>query len=169
MGPGEALSAFWSVRSARERTVLAAAGALCAAAILYAGLWEPGMEARKRLSIALPKMRTQLEDMRLQKREVERLRSTLAPATGAADLRALLRGSVERGPLQRSVERLEWRSSDRVLVAASAVEFDQWLDWVRGLQRDFGVRLESCEVTALAQPGMVRVEAIFAAGTGKRP
>ena len=114
-----------------------------------------------------PKRRaTEIVDL---EQKVERLRSTLAPATGAADLRALLRSSVERGPLQRSVERLEWRSSDRVLVAASAVEFDQWLDWVRGLQRDFGVRLDSCEVTALAQPGIVRVEAVFGTGTGRKP
>jgi type II secretory pathway component PulM len=168
MGARETLSAFWSVRSARERAVLAAGAILCATAALYAGLWDPGLEARKRLSTALPKLRAQLEDMRLQKKEIEQLRGTLAPATGAADLQALLRGSVERGALQRSVDRVEWRSSDRVLVAASSVDFDQWLDWVRGLQRDFGVRLETCEVKALAQPGMVRVEAVFAAA-GKGP
>ena len=169
MGPGEALSALWSARTGRERTVLVAAAALCVVAALYAGLWEPGLEARQRLSVALPKLRAQIEDMRLQKAEIEQLRRTLAPATGAADLRALLRGSVERRPLQRSVERIEWRSSDRVLVAASSVDFDQWLDWLHGLQRELGVRVDSCEVTALAQPGLVRVEAVFAAAAGGTP
>jgi general secretion pathway protein M len=169
MGPGEALSALWRARTGRERTVLVAAAAFCAVAALYAGLWEPGLEARRRLSVALPKLRAQIEDMRQQKAEIERLRRTLAPATGTADLRELLRGSVARSPLQRSVERIEWRSSDRVLVAASGVDFDQWLDWLRGLQRELGVRVDSCEVTALAQPGLVRVEAVFVGGAGKAP
>ncbi len=169
MGIGETLTAFWAERSLRERTVLAGAGALVLATVLYALLWDPGLEARKRLSATLPRLRAQVEDMRLQKKEVELLRRTPGITSPNADLRALLRASVERSPLQRSVERIEWRTNDRVLVAASAVEFDQWLDWVRALQRELGVRLDSCEISALAQPGQVRVEAVFASGPGRGP
>jgi type II secretory pathway component PulM len=167
MGIGEALIAFWPERSRRERTVLATAGALVLAAALYALLWEPGLEARKRLSATLPRLRAQVEDMRLQKKEVELLRKAPAASSQGADLRALLRASVERSALQKSVERIEWRTNDRVLVAAAAVDFDQWLDWVGALQRELGVRLDSCEISALAQPGLVRIEAVFASGAGR--
>ncbi len=169
MGIGETLRAFWAERTRRERGVLLAGGALLLAAALYAALWEPGLEARKRLSAALPRLRAQVEDMRLQKREVEVLRKTVGASSQASDLRALLRASVERSALKSSVERIEWRSSDRVLVAASSVDFDQWLDWVRGLQRELGVRLEACEISALEQPGLVRIEAVFASGAGRGP
>ena len=168
MGIGEALIAFWAERSRRERAVLVGAGALVLLAALYALLWEPGLEARKRLSATLPRLRAQVEDMRLQKREVEALRKTVGASSQASDLRALLRASVERSVLKSSVERIEWRSSDRVLVAAPSVDFDQWLDWVRALQRELGVRLDSCEISALAQPGLVRIEAVFASGAGPR-
>lgn len=169
MGIGEAVMAFWAERSRRERAVLAGAGALVLAAALYALLWEPGLEARKRLSATLPRLRAQVEDMRLQKKEVELLRRTPGASSQGADLRALLRASVERSPLQKSVERIEWRTNDRVLVAAGMVDFDQWLDWVSALQRELGVRLDSCEISALAQPGMVRIEAVFASGPGRGP
>jgi type II secretory pathway component PulM len=169
MGAREALTGFWTTRSARERSVLLAGAALVVLAALYATLWDPAMTARGRLSATLPKLRAQLEDMRLQKREIELLRKTLGPVSASADLRALLRAAVERGPFPRAVERIEWRGGDRVVVAAASVGFDQWLDWTRSLQRELGVRVDSCEITALPQPGLVRVEAVFAGAGGRGP
>ena len=164
MGIGEALSGFWGERSRRERGVLVVAGAFILLAVLYAALWEPGLDARRRHSEALPRLRAQVEDMRRQKKELELLRKTPGAASHGADLQALLRASVERSTLRKSVERIEWRSSERVLVGASGADFQQWLEWVRGLQRELGVRLDSCEISALAQPGLVRVEAVFVSG-----
>ena len=169
MGTGETLKQFWQARSARERIVLLAASVLIAAAALYALLWEPGLEARKKLGAALPKLRAQVEDMRAQQKVVLALRKNLAPAGQNADLRGLLRASVERSPHLRSVERIEWRASDQVLVAAAAVDFDRWLEWLHGLQAEFGVRMDSGQISALAEPGMVRVEATFVSGAGARP
>jgi type II secretory pathway component PulM len=40
--------------------------------------------------------------------------------------------------------------------------FDDWLAWTESLQREFGVRLEDCKVSATDRPGMVRVDATFA-------
>jgi general secretion pathway protein M len=166
MGVGEALSEFWAARSPRERSVLLAGAALALAAVLYAAILDPGMEARERLSATLPRLRAQVQDMHLQKKQIEQLRRAAGAAPRTGDLRALLRASVERSAWQRAVERIEWRSDERVLVAASSVGFDQWLDWLRGLQRELGVRVVSCEITALPQPGLVRVEAVFAAAKG---
>jgi general secretion pathway protein M len=163
MGIGQALSEFWAARSPRERSVLRAGAVLVLGALLYGAILEPGLEARQRLSAALPRLRAQAHDMRLQKKEIEQLRRTAGAVPQSGDLRALLRASVERSSWQRSVERIEWRSDERVLVAASAVGFDQWLDWLRALQHELGVRVVSCEITALPQPGVVRVEAVFAA------
>lgn len=147
--------------SARERRVLLIGGVFLVLALLYAFLWEPGLQARERLSGALPRLRAQLEDMKLQRQEVEALRKRLGAAPQGADLRALVRASVERSAIRASVERIEWRG-EQVLVVASAVEFDPWLEWVRGLQRELGVRVVGAEVRALPQPGRVRLEALFA-------
>jgi type II secretory pathway component PulM len=86
-----------------------------------------------------------------------------------ADLRALLRASLARSALAKSVHRIEWHSTDRVLFAAPVLEFDAWLQWIGSVQRELGIRLETCNITALEEPGMVRIEASFVAGsTGGR-
>jgi type II secretory pathway component PulM len=164
MGLGETLKRFWAERSARERAVLLGGAAFVAAAALYAFLWEPGLAARRTLAVALPTMRAQLEDMRAQQKEILGLRKSGMAAAPTTDLRALLRASLERSPLSRAVERVESRSGDQVLINASAAPFDLWLDWLRSVQTEFGVRVEACEIRALGQPGMVRIEATLARG-----
>ena len=167
MGSGQALREFWDARSGRERVVLAAAAALAIAAALYGLLWEPGLKASARLSTALPLLRAQVEDMRQQQKEIVLLRKRSGITSPAADLRALLRASVARSPFAGAAPSIEWQSNERVVFVAASVDFDPWLQWVGGVQRELGIRLESCQVNALDQPGKVRVEASFASGAGR--
>jgi general secretion pathway protein M len=156
-----ALAGFWDARSARERAMLVAGAALVALSALYAFLWEPGLAARTRLSAALPKLRAQVADMRLQQKELAELRKAVAAKAAPADLKALLRSAAAGTAFAASVERVEAPSPGRALFAAGAVGFDAWLEWVEALQRESGIRIETCRVQALDQPGMVRVEARF--------
>jgi general secretion pathway protein L len=87
----------------------------------------------------LPELRARLADMRLMQQEIESLRRTRVAL--APDPRALTQAMGRR--------------------SAADVDFGEWLDWVRGMQRDFGVRVESTEIRALGPPGRVRVEASF--------
>jgi len=75
----------------------------------------------------------------------------------------LLRASVQQQPFAGSVERTEALPGGGALVRVAVVGFDAWLDWLERMQREFGVRLETCRITALEGPGMVQVEARFAA------
>ena len=163
MAFGEAVAAFWEERSARERAFLAAGALLVAGAALYGLLWEPALKANARLDTALPRLRAQAEDMRAQQKEILLLRKTAASASPAADLRALLRASAARGAMAGTAHSLEWTSTERVAFAAAAVDFDRWLQWVSAVQRELGIRLESCAIGALSEPGMVRIEATFVA------
>ena len=47
---------------------------------------------------------------------------------------------------------------------AGPLPFDAWLAWIGNAQRELGIRVDACRISALDQPGMVRLEAIFAAG-----
>ena len=89
----------------------------------------------------LPELRARLADMRLMQKEIESLRRTRVAL--APDPRALSQAAGRR--------------------SAADVDFGEWLDWVRGMQRDFGLRVESAEIRALGPPGRVRVEAAFGA------
>jgi len=161
-----AIAAFWAKRSARERTVLLAAAVLVLAAMLYSLLWEPGQAARKSLSATLPRLRAQVEDMRRQQKEILQLRKKLGAESSRGDLKALLQASVARTSFAKAVERSESLSGNKVLVQAGPPPFDAWLEWIEVLQRELGVRVDTCRITALDKPGLVRVEVTFVAGTG---
>jgi type II secretory pathway component PulM len=159
----ESVAAFWRSRSTRERAILGSAAFIAAAALLYALVWEPGMAARRTLSATLPRMRAQLEDMRLQQKDILALRKQLESAPPRADLKGLLQDSAKRASFGRAVERVEAVGADRVFFAAGPVDFDAWLDWAAGLQRDFGARIDASKIVATEHAGLVRVEASFVA------
>jgi len=160
---------FWKDRSARERGFLLAAGALLLAAALVALVWEPGLAARKSLSATLPRLRAQVDDMRRQQKEVLALRKKVAAEPRRGDLKVLLQASAARTAFAQAVERSDSLASGLVQLRAGPVNFDAWLQWVESLQRDLGIRLDSCRISALEQPGMVRVEASFASGNPQAP
>lgn len=167
------LAATWREASARERTAVLAAAVLAAAGALYAFLWEPGMAARQSLSATLPRMRAHLEDMRWQRQEIVALRKESHATAQRGDLAPVLRASVAQTPFASAVERIDALPNGSVRMQAARVPFDAWLAWTESLQRQLGVRVESCRISALDQPGMVRLEASFAAGgakpTGRAP
>jgi general secretion pathway protein M len=161
MSFGDLLARFWSEHSQRERMVLVAGAGVALLIALYMLLWEPGLAVSSKLSATLPRLRAQVEDMRRQQSEITALRKKLGTAPQSRDLKSLLQASVARSSFLKSVQRMDALASDRVFVVMAAANFDDWLGWIGNLQREFGVRLDACKITALEQPGLVRVEATF--------
>jgi general secretion pathway protein M len=159
----ERLSEFWSERAPRERVLLAGAAVAVVLVALYLFLWQPGLAASRRLAASLPKLRAQVELMRMQQAEIAALRKRVGTVAQAGDLKSLLQASVARAPFLKSVQRIDAPSGDRATVVVAAVAFDEWLRWAAEAQREAGARLEKCRITALDQPGMVRAEANFVA------
>jgi general secretion pathway protein M len=157
----DTVAAMWRARAPREQTVLLTAAALVLAAALYLLLWEPGMAARKRLSASLPQMRAQLEDMRRQRSEIASVRKQIAAVPRQGDLVTLLRASAAQTPFTGAVERIEALPDGKVRMQSAAVPFTAWLAWIESLQRQLGVRVTSCRISALEQPGLVRLDATF--------
>ena len=158
------IAGFWAACSARERTALLAAAGLALGTALYLLLWEPGMAARRSLSVALPRLRAQLEDMRWQREEVLALRKRLGASASRGDLAATLRASAAQAPFAPAVERIEAHAGGKARMQAGPVPFNTWLVWIETLHRELGVRLDACRVSALDEPGMVRLEASFSSG-----
>jgi type II secretory pathway component PulM len=155
---------FWAAYNARQRAAIAAATVIAAGAALYLLLWEPGLAARQSLSAALPRLRAQLEDMRWQRDEVTALRRKVGAATPPGDLAAVLRASAAQTPFAPAIERIESLPGSKARMQAGPLPFDTWVAWIGTLQRELGIRMEACRVSALDQPGMVRIEASFTGG-----
>jgi type II secretory pathway component PulM len=158
------VAGFWTACTARQRAAIAAGIAALAGAVLYLLLWQPGLAAQQSLSATLPRLRAQLEDMRWQRQEVMALRKQLGASAPSGDLAALLRASAAQAPFAPAVERIENLSGSKVRMQAGPLPFDAWLAWIGNVQRELGIRVDATRISALDQPGMVRLEAIFAAG-----
>lgn len=158
-----ALAALWRRFSARERTVIAAGALLAAAILLYVLLWEPGLAARRTLSSALPRLRAQLADMRLQREEIMALRRQIDAAARRGDLQTLLQASLRETAFAESVERVSVLPDGGAQVLIGSAAFDAWVEWLERAQREFGVRLQSATITPPEPGGRARIEASFAA------
>jgi len=164
MTVADSLKQYWSTRSRKEQVVLGVAAMALLAALLYLVLLEPGLAARRQLGSALPRLRAQVEDMQQQQKEIALLRKKLGTVSKSADLKALLQSSVARTSFVNALERLDAVAGDKAAMLASPVVFDDWLAWVENLQRELGIRLDACRISALDLPGMVRIEATFITG-----
>lgn len=157
----QALQQFWQARSPRERMIIAAGCGGLLAALFYAYLWQPMAEERKRMQARLPQLRVEAAQMRQQVDEATRLRA-LQPAASASLQGALEQAAAAEG-MRDAVTRVTPQADRRARVELASATFDAWVKWAARLQKDAGVRLESCRIEALGA-GKVRVEAVFAQG-----
>ena len=151
--------AFWQQRSPAERRTLSIGGGVLLLALLYALLWYPLSQERQRLKTSLPQLRATAALMQVQAQEVARLRQ-LPAQTSTADLRSAIDKATAGNPLGAPLELMPL-DAGRMRVSTSAVSFDAWVAWVKALQAEHGVRVESASVSALTAPGLVKVQAVL--------
>jgi general secretion pathway protein M len=149
--------AFWQGRSAGERKVIAALGAVVAALLLIAFAWLPLERARTRLSSELPVLRASIASLQRDADEVKRLRAmpVVAPSN-AAPLASLVTGARVPGAQLALID------DKRVRLTATDVGFSTLLEWLASTQATHGLRVESARIDALPTVGRVRAELVLA-------
>lgn len=160
----ESLQNWWQQLAPRERGLIAWGGAGLLLALGYAYVWMPLDAERHKLRAGLPAMRTAAAEMRAQADEVLRLRAlAVAPVSGAA-LQGALREAAGDAGLGGKAPQLAMLDERRVSAAWPAISFDGWTMLVAKLQNSQRIRLDSVSIESLPEPGMVRVQAVFASG-----
>lgn len=157
----EQLLQYWRSRSARDRQIIATIAAVVIVALLYAYLWLPMNEARARLRAELPKLRSAAEQMELQAREIQQLKAMPVPVASGAAQDVIVRAA-ERAGMKGDLTQVTSLSTERIQVTLNAVSFDRWIDWSRALASESALRIESAQVSASGEPGMVKVQAVLA-------
>lgn len=163
----ERFQQFWMQASPRERWLIGGGFGLLLVAVLFFYVWEPVARDRQKLRTNLPQLRTNAEQMRLNAAEVVRLKTL--PASAALP-KGGIRGAVENSAaafkLRDSMSQVSVEGDGRISIAMASVPFDNWVRWLGHLQEQYRIRLESCRVEALPQPGMVRIKAVLAGKAG---
>lgn len=160
------LKQFWQQRNPNERRTLRIGGIVLAIALLYAFVWYPLSQEQQRLRNTLPQMRAAAAQIQLQAQEVARMRS-LPQKTASNNLRSAVDAATARSSIGAPAEFLPLDAGRARLTFNSAV-FDNWIEWVKFLQLEQGVRVESADITALTEPGLVKIQAVLAP-SGARP
>lgn len=160
------IAQFWQQRNHTERRTIAIGGTVLAIALLYAFIWQPMTQEQQYLRQALPQMRAAAAQMHMQATEVDRLRSL-----PQKNFNNSLSGALEYAAARSSVgapSQLTPLNDGRTRIAFNATAFDSWIEWIRVLQAEQGLRVESVEISALAEPGMVKTQTVLSLPS-KRP
>ena len=158
----------WDGRSMRERQALTFSALLLLPVIAYWLLWQPAYSASAKLRASVPVLRAQADQMRAQVAEAEALRHRSRPAAlDAGTLKSAVEASATRHQLHEALSSLDAAGPHSVRMTLVSVPFEQWLSWLRDLQRESHIRAESVSVTALPQPGLVAINATLTNGAGQ--
>lgn len=156
----EKFLAFWHSRKPREQRVLGGGALLLLLALLYAYLWLPMNQQRARVRAQLPVMQGQLAQMKEQARQIAQLKASGAAAQRGAVAQLIDQSAVAAGT-KGDISQVTPLAADRAQVTLNSVAFDKWLAWISTLQGQYGVRIESVQVAAANNPGMVKVQAVL--------
>lgn len=160
------LRQFWQQCSPRERWMTGCGLAMVLAALMYFYAWQPLGRERHRLRASLPQLRANAERMHLSAAEAARLKALPSSASlPQGGIRDAVEQSAAAYKLRDSISQISAEGGGRLGITMAAVSFDSWARWLGQMQAQYRIRLESCRVEALPQPGMVRVQAVLAGKT----
>lgn len=155
----------WDTRPPQDRRALAFAAAVLAPVLAYFVLWQPAHTGVARLQAQLPAMRTQAALMKREAREVEVLQQQAKPAmVNPTAMKTAIENSAEAFQLRGAIQSLEGMEPNGVRISFASVPYAQWMGWVRRLQQEQHIRVDTLSVVALQTEGMVKIDATFVNG-----
>jgi len=151
---------IWSARSPVERAATIGA-AVIVGIVLYAWFVNSADRARTQLRATITVLRAQAAGLEQQATELDRLRAKPPAPASTVDLRAAVQAQIDSAGLSGIVTRMEVRDANHVQVTLGAVAFAEWLA-LAGVFEAQQIRVESCRVEALSNPGLASVTATLA-------
>lgn len=155
----------WESRSLQERKIIKLLAWASAPLLVYFVLWQPAHNAVRKLRLTVPVMSMEAERLRIQAGEVELLRHRPKPALlDAVAMKTTIEDSATRHNMRESIATLDLQEPNAVRISFSSVSFEQWLRWLRALQKEQHIRADSVSVVTLPQAGMVKISATLING-----
>jgi general secretion pathway protein M len=161
----ERLLAAWRAASSRERRLMAVAGAMLAAALVFLVLIEPAWQGRTALARELPVLREQLAQMTALREELRQLGQEPAGYAAAGGLRARvpqLEASLKASGLESALRKLELQG-ELLELRFAAAPHEAWFTWLAGLLGEMRLKVVDLAVTRDAGPGQISARVVLEA------
>jgi general secretion pathway protein M len=156
---------WWDGRPAEDKRALTIAAWVLIPLAAWFVLWRPAHVATEKLRAEIPALRAQAEKVHAQSEEVTALNHAPKPALlDAAALKTAVEESAARHQLRSALSSIDVQQPDTVRITLISISFEQWLGWLRDLQREQHIRADSASIAALPQTGMVKINATLTNG-----
>lgn len=152
--------ALWRERSARERRLVALGLAVLAPLAFYLYVWQPLTVRHDRLSKEVARLSSQVEVMRHQVNEIQRLRLQ-PPMPAAGSFAEAVREVAKRMQLQAHIAEWQQQTDGRLHVRLRAAPAPRLAEWLGELALA-GARIERCELRALGSSDGIEAQLVLA-------
>ena len=147
----QSFSEFWTVRDARERSMLVVAALIATFGLAYALLIDPALTGHDRLNKTLPVLRQRVSHLQGLSKEV----ATLS-GKSAAPLITMSKENVEAALVRNGLKPQNVvLTGDFVKVQLAAASFTGTLNWLDEMQKTALLSVVDANIVALAQPDTV--------------
>jgi general secretion pathway protein M len=147
----QSFSAFWTMRDARERAMLAAGTLVVTFGLVYALLIDPALTGRTQLNKSLPVLRQQVAQMQALSKEAAALSGkSVSPSIVMA--KENIEAALFRNGLKPQSVMV---TGDFAKVQLNAASFAGTMNWLDDMQKTALISVVDANIVALDQPGMV--------------
>jgi general secretion pathway protein M len=154
------VATWWSGLGQRERILVLVAVGVLLLGLLYVSAVEPAWKTRTRLVHELPRLQSELIQLKGLRAEAEQLAGRVGAVTSVDALRAAAEQSVLRANLVAGVTSTE---DGIVSVSATNVPAQAWLSWLEAFARESRAAVVTARVARNDGPGRVDAEVSFRA------
>ncbi|PWB60213.1 MAG: hypothetical protein C3F18_00040 [Nitrosomonadales bacterium] len=160
----DAAYSWWRQLAPRERRLISWGGTALLAALCYAYLWQPLSAERVKSRASLPQLRADTANMAAQAEEAARLRQNARAVPSGPALQAAIQQAMNEAGLDEKNVQIILLDEHRASIIIQPAAFESWTTLITRLQSEKNIRLESCNIEALAEAGMVQVRAVMGSG-----
>lgn len=155
------MKAWFLSLAPRERAIVAAGAAVLLLLVLWLWLWEPLARRVEELEQGVAVQEEDLAWMQQAAAEITQLRrSAGAGGTGGLQGRSLLAvvdQAARTAGLSGGLKRIEPEGQSRVRVQFEQIAFDDFMRWLDGMQRQYGVFTQTITIERGEAPGRVNI------------
>ncbi|BCO31810.1 hypothetical protein TspCOW1_19130 [Thiohalobacter sp. COW1] len=155
------MKAWFLSLAPRERAIVAAGAAVLLLLVLWLWLWEPLAQRVEELEQGVAVQEEDLAWMQQAAAEITQLRrSGGAGGAGGLQGRSLLTvvdQATRTAGLNTGLKRIEPEGQARVRVQFEQIAFDDFMRWLDGLQRQYGVFTQTITIEREEAPGRVNI------------
>ena len=149
----------WKSFSDRDQKSLLILSAIASILIFYGLLWLPIQNGREKLAIAIPEKQARLLIMQQQASEIEVNRKKRLLITSSESLKSATDGSAKAHGIELVSSPLQ---AKHIEIVIKSVGFNAWIQWIKDLQSENGMRLITCNIVPTGIGNNVSINATLA-------